>query len=339
MLKENQYVQVKWNSSNKKHLISKGYNFTKMCDVITIKAEDLSDGSKTKVTCICDYCGKEIIKPYYEHTSRGDCCSKCRYTKVKENNLKKYGVDNTTKLQSVKDKIKETNLSKYGCTCAVHNPIIQEKVKQTNLEKYGNEYYFGSDIGKEKCQEIIDNRTKEEKENIMQKIQQTCLNKYGVKNVFELDEFQQRAVETNLKKYGKPYAIMDEDVKKKQIDSMIQNQNNRKSKQEIKCYNIIKNIYNDNVLSSSRCSKYTLDCVLNYENHKIDIEYDGWYWHKNMIEYDNERNIIVQQNGYDIIRILSDGKMPTEKQIKDSVNKIINGEKLVYIDIRNHTKS
>ena len=165
MLKENQYVQVKWNSSNKKHLISKGYNFTKMCDVITIKAEDLSDGSKTKVTCICDYCGKEIIKPYYEHTSRGDCCSKCRYTKVKENNLKKYGVDNTTKLQSVKDKIKETNLSKYGCTCAVHNPIIQEKVKQTNLEKYGNEYYFGSDIGKEKCQEIIDNRTKEEKEN------------------------------------------------------------------------------------------------------------------------------------------------------------------------------
>ena len=164
MLKENQYVQVKWNSSNKKHLISQGYIFTKMYDTITIKAEDLSNGSKVKVICLCDYCGQEIIKPYYYHITRGDCCSQCRYLKVKENNLKKYGVESTSQLQSVKDKTKQTNLSKYGCTCTVHNAIIQEKVKQTNIEKYGNEYYFGSEQGKLDIQNIIDNRTQEEKD-------------------------------------------------------------------------------------------------------------------------------------------------------------------------------
>jgi very-short-patch-repair endonuclease len=338
MLKENQYIQVKWNSNNKKHLISQGYIFTKMYDTITIKAEDLSNGSKAKVVCLCDYCGQEIIKPYYDHITRGDCCNQCRYLKVKENNLKKYGVESTSQLQSVKDKTKQTNLSKYGCTCTVHNAIIQKKVKQTNIERYGNEYYFGSEQGKLDIQNIIDNRTQEEKDVIKHKREQTCLNKYGAKNVFELKEFQQKVVETNLDKYGVPYAIMDSDVKEKQIDSMIHNQHNRKSKQETKCYNIVKKLYDD-VQPSQRCSKYTLDCVINYQNHKIDVEYDGWYWHKNMIEYDNIRNNVVQQNGYDIIRIQSDGKMPTKQQIQQAVQRIINGEKLVYIDIKNHTQS
>lgn len=44
-------------------------------------------------------------------------------------------------------------------------------------------------------------------------------------------------------------------------------------------------------------------------------------------------------NGYDIIRIQSNGKMPNKQQIKQAVQRIINGEKLVYIDIRNHTQS
>ena len=46
-----------------------------MYDTITIKAEDLSNGSKAKVICLCDYCGQEIIKPYYYHITRGDCCN------------------------------------------------------------------------------------------------------------------------------------------------------------------------------------------------------------------------------------------------------------------------
>ena len=57
MLKENQFIKMKWNSSNKKYFISKGYNFTKIYDEFTVKAEDLSNGSKAKVVCYCDYCG------------------------------------------------------------------------------------------------------------------------------------------------------------------------------------------------------------------------------------------------------------------------------------------
>lgn len=339
MLKENQYVKIKWNSSNKKHFISKGYNFTKMYDEFTVKAEDLSNGSKAKVVCYCDYCGKEIIKPYGEHIYRGGCCIDCRYIKAEENNLKKYGVKVPSQLQEFKDKIKQTNLEKYGCTCTVHNKDIQEKVKQTNIERYGNEYYFGSEKGKQVVQDIIDNRSREEKDEIKSKRENTCLERYGAKNVFELDEFQKKVVETNMEKYNVPYAIMNEDIRAKQIDSMINNHNNRTSKQEQRCYNIIRNNYND-CLSSVRCGKYTLDCVLNYQGVLINIEYDGWYWHQHMQEYDNERNIYVAKNGYKIIRILSEGKMPTVAQLQNAIDDIvINNKDIVYIDIRNHTQS
>ena len=338
MLKENQYVHTIWNSSNKKHLISKGYVFTKMYDDVVVKAEDLSNGSKIKVVCLCDYCGQEKIQTYREHLQRGDCCRNCFTKKVKDTIQSRYGVNNVMEIQDVKDKVQQTNLDKYGCTCAVHNPKIQAKAKETNMKKYGNEYYFGSEKGKQDIQQIIDNRTEEEKQDILNKMQSTCLEKYGVNNVLTSSETQQKIIDTNMKRYGVPYAIMNEDVKAKQVQSMIDNHKNRTSKQEKKCYKLIKKTYQD-CKSSVRCGKYTLDCVLNYQDIKIDIEYDGWYWHQKMQEHDSIRNNFILDKGYKIIRIISDGKMPTITQIQSAIDNIINGQNIVYINISNHTQS
>ena len=104
MLKENQYIHTIWNSSNKKYLISKGYVFTKMYDDVVVKAEDLSNGSKIKVICYCDYCKKEILKTYHDHIVRGDCCKNCYPIKVKETLQSRYGVDNVMAIKGVKEK-------------------------------------------------------------------------------------------------------------------------------------------------------------------------------------------------------------------------------------------
>ena len=338
MLKENQYVHTIWNSSNKRHLISKGYIFTKMYDDVLVKAEDLSNGSRVKVVCLCDYCGQEIIKQYREHIKHGDCCRKCFTQKVKNTVQSRYGVDNVMDIQNVKDKVKQTNLNIYGCTCTVHNPEIQSKVKQTNIERYGSEYYFGSEKGKQDIQQIIDNRTEDEKQDILNKMQSTCLEKYGTCNASSSDLIKQKIININMKKYGVPYVIMNEDVKEKQVQSMINNRKNRTSKQEKKCYNIIKKKYT-NCKPSVRCGKYTLDYVINYKDIKIDIEYDGWYWHQKMQEHDDVRNKFVLDKGYKIIRIISDGKMPTLKQLQNAIDDITNGQNIVYIDISNHTQS
>ncbi|PZT57509.1 hypothetical protein [Paenibacillus silvae] len=49
-------IEVKWNSTNKGHYLSKGYSFTKMGDHLLVNPQDLTPSSKIKVKLICDQC-------------------------------------------------------------------------------------------------------------------------------------------------------------------------------------------------------------------------------------------------------------------------------------------
>lgn len=69
---------------------NKGYEF-KPCEVLLVKAEDLSPGNKNKVKVKCDYCGKIIDvvwKDYFYYTDKKYACKSCRQTKTSEKSLK-----------------------------------------------------------------------------------------------------------------------------------------------------------------------------------------------------------------------------------------------------------
>ncbi|WP_340032483.1 DUF2726 domain-containing protein [Paenibacillus sp. FSL K6-1122] len=55
-------IEIKWNSANKGHYLSKGYLFTKMGDPLLVNIRDLTLSSKIKVKLVCDQCNvlKEI---------------------------------------------------------------------------------------------------------------------------------------------------------------------------------------------------------------------------------------------------------------------------------------
>ena len=94
MLVENQKVEVKWGSSNKKWYKEKGYEFTKMGDKIFVDVEDLPYGSKARVRVICDYCGKEYECYYYAYTNGRnkfpkDACYICAGKKAQDINKDK----------------------------------------------------------------------------------------------------------------------------------------------------------------------------------------------------------------------------------------------------------
>lgn len=59
-----QIVKTRWSNSNKEHLTSKGYKFTKIRQEVDINVDDLSKGSGVKVNVECDYCGKILNIPY-----------------------------------------------------------------------------------------------------------------------------------------------------------------------------------------------------------------------------------------------------------------------------------
>lgn len=86
---------------------------------IKVKVDDLPKTSQTKVKVLCDYClenGIETIveKTYCEYLKSKeriidkDMCQNCWTKKIKESNLKKYGVESTNSLCLVKQKKRES---------------------------------------------------------------------------------------------------------------------------------------------------------------------------------------------------------------------------------------
>ena len=150
----------------------------------------------------CKTCGKEtsfrgIVEGYSKY-----CSSKCAnldpevQEKMKQNSLKKFGVEHPLQSKEVKEKVKQTNIEKYGVDSymkteafrkkaieSIKSEEVIEKRKQTNLERYGVELPFQS-------------------KDIQEKIKQTNVKKYGAENIFASEYGKNKIKETNLERYG-----------------------------------------------------------------------------------------------------------------------------------------
>ncbi|MGI0076026.1 MAG: DUF7487 domain-containing protein [Nitrosopumilaceae archaeon] len=112
--------------------------------------------------------------------------SKQSREKSKQTCLERYGVNNPFKVKNIKEKIKETNLQRYGVEYSTQNRQIKEKIKETNLQRYGVEHPSQS-------------------KEIKEKVKQTCLERYGVNNPSQSKDIKEKSKQTNLKRYGVNY--------------------------------------------------------------------------------------------------------------------------------------
>ncbi len=152
-------ITMKWNSYNIKYYTELGYNYTKMNDSFIIKIEHLNKNSHYLVEVECDICHKVSKKQYKSYNeclknSEFYACSDCRFHKIKITNNKKYGVDNVSFLDSIKDKIRieslnnssirtikreKTNMIRYGCVNPFQNDVIIDsnviKARNTKIKK------------------------------------------------------------------------------------------------------------------------------------------------------------------------------------------------------------
>jgi hypothetical protein len=87
---------------------------------------------------------------------------------IKKSNVKRYGVDNISKLKSVKEKKVLTCLNNYGVENPLQSKEIKEKIRNTNIEKYG-----------------VDHNMK--REEVRKKAENTFLEKYGKDNPSKCD--------------------------------------------------------------------------------------------------------------------------------------------------------
>lgn len=99
---------------------------------------------------------------------------------------------------------------------------------------------------------------------------------------------------------------------------------------------MIQNIYGNCELNYP-CDLVSLDCMTIINNIKIDVEYDGWYWHKNKQEEDKRRNYFLIRRGFKVLRIRSNKEMPSKEQITRAIDILLNTDKklmCINLDIR-----
>ncbi len=307
MLIENQLVTVKV-SNNSKYYRELGYD-VKQGDEILVPPQHLSESSHTCVKVKCDICGDVIEKEYRRyltgHTYGIDACKKCAPHKTILVMQEKYGVKTALQNEMFLEKAKQTNIIKYGCESPMQNDEVKNKVMQTNLQKYNVRTPFESD-------------------EIQKKIIKTNIERYGVSNPSQSPIIRERVKQTCFERYGVEHTSQVKEFKEKAIKTLTENCVIPTSSQQIQIYEMIKNKYPNAELNYpfSTCSLDTFVCI---NGVNLDVEYDGSYWHQNK-QKDIKRDKFLQSQGFKTLRIRSGHKIPTEEELFDAIDYLVNTE-------------
>lgn len=134
----------------------------------------------------CEECGKDIEYTCSPKEKPRFCSAQCRELHKKKSNLMKYGVENVSQLDSVKQKISEKNRSQD----------VRTKREQTCLERWGTKNPAQNEGIRKKMSDIM------KSEEYLVNREQTCLQRYGYSTPMLNPEVQEKRRQTNLKKYG-----------------------------------------------------------------------------------------------------------------------------------------
>lgn len=241
-------IKIKISSYNFKHFNELGYNIRKN-DIIEIKINQLLRYSEVIVNVKCDIC--DVEKNMKHSTYNLNCdrnngyyyCFNCRTIKTKKTNLEKYGVENISQSEKIKEKKKETNLKNWGVENVFQSEKIKDISKEVKKEKYGDENFTNREKSKKTClknngvewptqsKEVLktrnlNNKNKYNVESYTQtkecqdKIKKTCFKKYGKDSYLSTDDCQIKSRKTCNEKYGVDFPSQNYEIHKKQFPKM-----------------------------------------------------------------------------------------------------------------------
>lgn len=144
-------------------------------------------------------------------------CSLCKEEKKLRTNMEKYGVAYPVSLSYVQDKVKKANLERYGIANTLN--VFRRKTIKSLYEKYRDDPYFQDKT----LEDIILDETFNISKlfAINEKKVQTYIEKYGATSYIGSDVGKEAVAQTNLDRYGFKYASQNPDIKKKMMDTKI----------------------------------------------------------------------------------------------------------------------
>lgn len=245
---------------------------------------------------------------------------------IQQTLIQKYGVDNVSKLEEVKNKKQNTFLNHYGVKCSLQDESVKNKGKETCLKRYGKEYASQTEEFKDKvkqtciekygttnyssteeCRNKVIKTYKEKYnaenpmyiESIRQKVINTNIEKYGETRATKLKEFKDKAKQTSIEKYGVEYFTQSNYFDK---DAMSRKSYNTKKKNHT--FNTSKNeeqileLLNKDLIvyTQYKSDKYPFACDFYLPELDLYIEYQGHISHGEHPFNENDINDINQVN-------------------------------------------
>lgn len=191
--------------------------------------------------------------------------------------------------------------------CFKNNPFfkkeVKNRVKNTHIERYGG---IGS------ASKII-----------REKVVKTCKERYGgipMNNPTVKEKF----LKTVQEKYGGNSPLCNEKVQEKARKTLYEKSLVPVSGPQKMILEILKELYPE-----AKCylnyplSTLSLDIGFELNSIKIDVEYDGKYWHNNE-QKDRRRDEFTKSQGYKILRIKSRREYPKKEDIKEKIDYLLN---------------
>ena len=299
MLIPNQKIQLTITTKNMLSFYQEFYPNLKMRDKIEIPIDLLQKQSCKKIQLQCDICGKTFYRSYnnylacnHSNSLNGvrDTCKECCHSVASEVYKHKTGYNAPASNPEVKKKAQEKYYLKTGYLNSNQNPEVKKKKAENYYAKTGY-------------------RNPSQNPEVQRKKNETYYNNTGYKYCGTSPEDRKKAQNTYYEKTG--------------YLNPMQNPKNAGRKSSSMCNQMIEIIekHFNNVQSEVPFKRYSLDCVVNINDCKIDIEYDGWFFHKDKVNTDLKRNQELCDAGIKVLRVKSGSLVPDEQLL---VNAIIN---------------
>lgn len=319
-------VKIKLWGNNIKHYHDLGYKGNRG-DIITVKTEDLTDGSNVSIQYLCDYCNKEVITMTYADYKRRTkevnkmSCRECFTKKSKETNVLRYGVDSYAKTNKFHETMENMMNAKYGVRHYSQTDEYKEKWHNTCKERYGDNYrkkFIDKAFETFCCKTGYDYPS--QSPEVREKIVESYINHYGVNNPQLSSEVREQTEKTCLERYGCATPFQSSVIKEKIAKTSYENGTVPTSKQQLHLFNLYKSI--DNSVGLNYPISY-FNADICFPEEKLDIELDcgghnlsvktGQLTQEQFDKKELIRDKVIKREGYKVIRIKSiTNKLPQD---------------------------
>jgi len=344
-----EYVKIKISNNQIKYFKEKGYDIKGGNEIFYIKVSDLPNGSGAKIRAKCDICGKETEVNFCRYiintkrlTTYYACSRKCSEQKNKDTVLIKYGVENVSSSQIIKNKKVDTCMKNFGVEYPQQSNEVFQKGKDTKLKLYGDENYTNIEKAKITNLErygvdfpamsfiIQEKMLKSSKNYYKAKILNSYNNiiSYGSDSYeFPCDCEKDHTFKINYK------LMWTRNISNTILCTICNPISKNISGLEIELKNFISDNYSGDILISNKNIISPLELDIYIPDLKLAFEFNGLYWHSEVNKENNyhlNKTELCEQQGIQLIHIWEDDWLYKKNIVKSIILNKLKKTKSIY---------